>query len=142
NGIASRYLQPAPHCAVHLVTAVNGRQYPVVRVPSHGEAPICAKRDGPHDSRGRPVGIKAGTHYLRTAGPMSSPIESPEMWREVIRRCVLSERSGLLSSIGQLFDRTQISETTSDEILTWTENALARWVRQLPGTWTVSTKEN
>lgn len=85
------------------MTASTSVVYPVIRVPGHGERPVCAKRDGPTE-KGRPAGIMAGVHYVRTAGPKSVPMITPELWAPVIRRCVFAERSSLLSSIGQLFD--------------------------------------
>jgi len=104
NSIVERFLHPVFHVAVHAVTAASGRTYPVVRVPSHGAQPVCAKRDGPHD-KGEQPGIRNGVHYLRVPGPQSAPINTPERWREVIHRCVVAERDTLLNSIGRLFEQ-------------------------------------
>ncbi len=109
NGIVARYLDPEPHCETHYVTANSGKIYPIIRIPSHGSVPICAKSDGPHE-KGVPQGIRKGFHYIRVSGPKSVPIDSPELWRELLHRCVLSERAGLLSSIAQLFDRPQVAD--------------------------------
>ncbi len=111
NGICERYLVPVPHCETHIITASTGVRYPVIRVPAHSEQPICAKRDGP-THKGRPAGIVAGNHYIRIAGPQSVPINSPNLWQSVIRRCVFAERTSLLSSIGQLFDRPDLNVDT------------------------------
>lgn len=113
NGIVESYLQPAFHVAVHPVTATTGRTYPVVRVPSHGAQPICAKRDGPQDAKGRTVGIRAGVHYIREQGPKSIAIDSPERWRSVLHRCVLAERDALLGSIGRLFQQPRRESPSS-----------------------------
>lgn len=104
NGIADRYLAPAPHCEVHIVASTSGSQHPVVRVPGHSERPVCAKSGGP-EQKGKQTGIVAGTHYVRVQGPKSVPVTTPDLWAPIIRRCVFAERAGLLTSIGQLFDR-------------------------------------
>ena len=125
NSIVERYLHPVFHVAVHAVTAASGRTYPVVRVPSHGAQPICARRDGPHQN-GQPIGIRSGVHYLRVPGPQSAPIDMPERWREVIHRCVVAERNTLLGSIGRLFEQpTHIAPSLGlDSLL---DHLLADW---------------
>lgn len=141
NGIVERYLQPPVHCAVIMVKATSGKSYPVVRVPSHGAQPVCAKRDGPPDNRGRPMGIQSGVHYIRAPGPKSVPIDNPERWREVIHRCVVAERDGLLSSIGRLFDRPQAS--APEPVLSgWVDDALGEWPKMKQGEWSVSPAGN
>lgn len=127
NGIGAKYLEPQPHCEVHHVTAASGLSYPVVRVPSHGAVPVCAKTDGPQDAKGRPQGINKGVHYIRAPGPQSVPIDSPELWREVLRRCVMTDRTALLTSIGQLFDRPQPSADSATPLLRHADWALERW---------------
>ena len=141
NGIVERYLQPSVHCGVVMVTATSGKAYPVVRVPSHGAQPVCAKRDGPPDDRGRPAGIQSGVHYIRAPGPKSVPIDNPERWREVIHRCVVAERDGLLSSIGRLFDRPQASKA-KPVLSDWVDNALAEWPKMQQGSWAMSPAGN
>ena len=127
NGIGAKYLEPQPHCEVHQVIAASGLPYPVVRVPSHGAVPVCAKTDGPQDAKGRPQGITKGVHYVRAPGPQSVPIDSPELWREVLRRCVIADRTSLLTSIGQLFDRPQPTTDTATPLLRQVDWALERW---------------
>jgi len=138
NGIGERHLEPQPHCEVHLVTVASGMVYPVVRVPSHGLVPVCAKRDGPHDAKGQPTGIRAGVHYMRVAGPRSVPIDSPDLWRDLLHRCVLAERATLLSSIGQLFDKVQPSAAYTNALEDWLTLALTAWREVGSGAWPVA----
>ncbi len=126
NGISERYLDPQPHCETHWVPSNSGRTYPVVRVPSHGTIPVCAKVDGPH-ANGNPQGIRKGFHYIRAPGPKSIPIDSPETWRELIRRCVLAERGALLASISQLFDGPQTASESASSLDTLLERSLLSW---------------
>jgi hypothetical protein len=142
NAIGERYLEPQPHCEVHRVTAESGRVYPVVRVPPNGAIPICAKRDGPQEN-GQPQGIRSGVHYIRVAGPRSVPIDSPELWRDVLRRSVLAERASLLASIGQLFDGPRATTASEPSKLAgWLDAALATWNESGPITWPVEIAEN
>lgn len=127
NGIGAKYLEPQPHCEVHRVTASSGLEYPAVRVPSVGSVPICAKASGPEDQKHRPQGIVKGTHYVRAPGPQSVPIDSPELWRDVLRRCVIADRTSLLSSIGQLFDRPQASADAASPLPRLVDWAVERW---------------
>jgi hypothetical protein len=127
NQIVAKYLQPAFHCAVYTVhSRATGKPYPVVRVPPHGQQPVCAKKNGP-DADGRPVGVRAGVHYIRIAGPQSVAIDKPELWRDVLHRCVTNERQSLLASIGQLFERPSEISTSTPEISRWLDDALVKW---------------
>src|SRR5690606_35859863 len=94
NGITGKYLTPAPHCNVHFVRASNDKEYPVVVVPSHGAQPVCAKSDGPLVNSKR-VGVQQGIHYIRVAGPRTVAIDTPELWQQLIHRCVTKERDRL-----------------------------------------------
>lgn len=104
--ITAAYLQPAPHCTV-------GRQkpegidfeVPVISVPPCGTAPICTKKNGPDDERGRAQGIIKGAHYIRKAGPVSEAIASPDEWQDVIRRCVLSDKASLLGALTTMVEQ-------------------------------------
>jgi len=114
NSIVSRYLHPTFHCNVHFVpSAITQKKYPVVLVPSHVAQPVCAKTDGPLNDNKRRVGVTKGTHYIRVPGPSSAPIDTPELWRTLLHRCVLFEREQLLSSIGRLFEKPLITKTDS-----------------------------
>ena len=64
-GIVSRYLTPTFHCEVTIVRDEGGEQFPVIRVPGHGQVPIAAKRSGPEDNRGKPHGL-VGRHLLHS----------------------------------------------------------------------------
>ena len=130
NGICERYLTPAPHCQVLTARSrVTGKDYPVVRVPPHGTVPVCGKVDGPRVNN-QITGIQLGTHYIRAQGPKSIAIDKPELWREVIHRCVINERDALLGSIGRLFDRPSVpaGPAALDALI---EAASARWAQSV-----------
>jgi hypothetical protein len=142
NGIFAKYLTPILHCSVvHVRSRHNGKIYPVVCVPRHGTAPVCAKKDGPFQNH-KPIGISKGIHYTRVPGPRSVPADSPELWQDVIHRCVINERESLLSSIGRLFDRPVQIESTPD-LDRWVDEAVSRWETvQLDSGWGVDPKLN
>lgn len=100
NQIASAYLQPAPHCAVRWVRP-SGIAFDVlvIWVSAVGTSPVCGLKNGPNDGSGKTVGVKKGVHYVRKAGPVSAPIESPDEWQTVIRRCVLNDKTALLGAL-------------------------------------------
>lgn len=142
NGIAARYLAPLVHCQVHhAVSPRTTGPHPVVRVPPHGAVPICAKASGPTVNGGS-VGISKGTHYVRDAGPRSIPVNAPDLWRDLIHRCVINERESLLGSIGRLFDKPVAARGSSlDELL---EMALTAWVENIPtaASWGLEARSN
>ena len=138
NGIVGSYLQPAFHVAVHEITATTGKIYPIVRVPSHGAQPVCAKRDGPQNAKGRTVGIRAGVHYIREQGPKSIAIDSPERWRGVLHRCVLAERHALLGSIGRLFQQPRMETAPSSALAPFVDDTLAEWAKVEAPHWPVN----
>jgi hypothetical protein len=141
NGIVSRYLHPSFHCNVHFVpSAVTRKKYPIVRVPPHGAQPVCAKADGPLVDKRR-IGVTKGTHYIRVPGPRSEPIDSPELWRALLHRCVLLEREQLLSSIGRLFEGPSIADTSSP-LSEFLEDATTRWEELQQDGWLVDSKVN
>lgn len=100
--IVKKYLLPVLHCDVTTVEASSGAVYPVIRVPPHRSAPVCAKASGPHDQSGSPQGIVQGNYYLRLPGPESAPITTPDQWQSVIRRCVLAERDFIIDALSDL----------------------------------------
>ncbi|WP_346909477.1 ATP-binding protein [uncultured Roseibium sp.] len=71
NQIAATYLQPSPHCTVSMQQP-DGIDFavPVIWVPSCGTSPVCGKKNGPNDDRGRTQGVAKGVHYIRKAGPV------------------------------------------------------------------------
>jgi hypothetical protein len=141
NGIVSRYLQPAFHCNVHMVTsAISQKKYPVVQVPPHGAQPVCAKSDGPLVENRR-VGVTRGIHYIRVPGPKSEPIDRPELWQKVLHRCVLLERDNLLASIGRLFVQPSIASDASS-LDNFVDEAIARWDDLQKEGWLIDPKKN
>ena len=119
NNIAEKYLQPAPHCSVISQSPKGiGFAVPVIEVPSCGTSPVCAKKNGPDDTKGRTQGIVKGTHYIRKAGPASAPINSPDEWQTVIRRCVLNDRKSLLGALATMIEQPRPGlETDEPNIL-------------------------
>jgi predicted HTH transcriptional regulator len=97
SGIVKRYLDPPFQCQTAW-TICDGVEYPVVIVPTHGARPIIAETDGPHDGKGRPIGVRQGEIYVRAPGPESVAIRSPEDWTALLERC-LAHRADLLANI-------------------------------------------
>jgi hypothetical protein len=98
SAIVKRYLDPRFQCRVEWAES-KGVPYPVVIVPAHGARPVIAIADGPADSKtGRPIGIREGTIYIRSAGPESAPIRRPDDWTALLERC-LRHRADILASI-------------------------------------------
>ncbi|MPZ58179.1 MAG: hypothetical protein GEU91_17125 [Rhizobiales bacterium] len=141
NNIAAKYLAPPPHCNVHFVPVSNGKEYPVVTVPSHGAQPICAKSDGPL-VKGKRVGVQQGVHYIRLAGPRTAAIDTPDLWQQVLHRCVLKERDRLVSAIGGLLEKPQLTSAgySIDPLF---DELAARWAELQPTErWTVDLIQN
>lgn len=114
TGIIDRYLTPSFHCDVlHVAPTAGGKPCVVVRVPSHGAVPICAKANGPDDGKGRSLGIRKGEHYVRVPGPKSVAADSPELWQPLVRRCVMNDRQSLLESFGRLLQPVEAVSTTA-----------------------------
>jgi hypothetical protein len=120
-GVIDRYLSPAFQCDVLLVTPSAGlKPCVVVRVPSHGSVPICAKQNGPDDGKGRILGIRKGEHYVRVPGPKSVAIDSVELWQPLIRRCVMNDHQSLLESFGRLLRPSEPAPvTTTPSLKDW-----------------------
>ena len=106
NQIAAAYLQPAPHCTVRNQQP-DGVDFevPVIWVPSCGTSPVCGKKNGPNDERERTQGVAKGVHYIRKAGAVSAPIETPDEWQDVIRRCVLADKTSLLGALSTMIEQ-------------------------------------
>lgn len=142
NTVVDKYLTPSFHCQVYFGTSsVTGKKYPIVRVPPHGATPICAKANGPVSGKSI-VGVNRGIHYIRVPGPKSVPIDAPQLWRDLIHRCVVNERQTLLGSIGRLFDRpaTIMEVNALDSLI---EAGISRWNEVVPATgWSVDPKAN
>jgi schlafen family protein len=97
SAIVKRYLDPRFQCRVDWAET-GGVSYPVVIVPAHGSRPIIAIADGPPDQKGRPIGIREGVLYVRSAGPESIAIRRPDDWTALLERC-LRHRADILASI-------------------------------------------
>ena len=118
NQIAAAYLQPAPHCTVS-TQQPDGVDFavPVIWVPSCGTSPVCGKKNGPNDQRGRTQGVAKGVHYIRKAGPVSAPIETPDDWQDVVRRCVLADKTSLLGALSTMIEQPRpASETEAQSV--------------------------
>lgn len=129
SAIVKRYLTPAFQCEMVMVTASSGLIYPVVRVPSHGAAPIATKADGPSDAKGQPQGVKSGSYYIRKPGPESAPIQGAEEWQPLIRRCVIADRDSLLADIARAVQpRSEpVPPAAEARLETWHDESDARW---------------
>ncbi|MGK2912070.1 MAG: AlbA family DNA-binding domain-containing protein [Sphingobium sp.] len=129
GSIVTRLLTPAFQCDVQLVQSSAGMHYPVVRIPSHGPTPIGARADGPHDAKGQPQGIRAGTYYVRKAGPKSEAALGMEDWQPLIRRCVTFDRDNLLADIIRAIQpRIELpAVAVTDRLNAWHEESEARW---------------
>lgn len=127
--IINRYLSPAFQCDVVPISSGSGLTYPIVRVPSHGATPICAKADGPHNGKGQPQGIRAGVYYVRKPGPKSEAAVGVEDWQPLIRRCILFDRNAMLSDIARAVQPHTVedSPSVSEQLKTWHEKSYLRW---------------
>jgi hypothetical protein len=98
SSIVKRYLDPTFQCRVEWAES-EGVSYPVIIVPGHGARPVIAIADGPSDPKtGRPIGIREGALYIRSAGPESIAIRRPDDWTTVLERC-LRHRADILANI-------------------------------------------
>lgn len=87
SSIVKRYLVPTFQCEVyHIESTATKIVHPVIWVPSHGAVPICTKADGPADEHGKHHCIRIATYYIRSTGPESVPIPTPDAWRSLIHR--------------------------------------------------------
>jgi len=129
-GIVKSYLDPAFQCEVRTVTARDGVPHTIVVVPSHGAVPICAKRGGPQDNKGRPQGILSCVYYIRKPGPASEPIVAPYEWTPLLRRCVLAERAAILAAISVALEGVGSGDAIEPGLRRWHE-ALAKKYREL-----------
>jgi hypothetical protein len=133
SSIIATYLTPAFLCDVAYVTGTAGKTHPVVRVPSHGVVPICAKVNGPHDTKGKPQGIVSPLIYIRAVGPNgpeSVAVSRPEDWEKLIRRCVLADRTSLLGLIESVLTPGKTMASTPPEPLKqWHEAARQQYLK-------------
>lgn len=125
--IAKKYLEPTVQCDVHILKSDIGNEHPVIVVPPHGAVPICAKVGGPVVD-GKQKGITQGTYYTRKTGPESAPILTEAEWVPIIRRCVMHDRSALLSTIDAALRRGPASVSVVDNLRVWHDAAHAVFV--------------
>jgi hypothetical protein len=102
NLIVDKYLTPTFQCESFTARPTAGGDLcVVVRVPPHRSVPVCARADGPLVD-GKHRGVRIGRYYTRAPQPRSVPIESPDQWKDIIRRCVVFERDVLLREIARI----------------------------------------
>lgn len=148
NGIVERYLAPAFHCNVDMVTGSASQiAHPVIWIPSHGVTPICARADGPHDERQRPQGIRMGSYYVRAPGPKSEPIVDPQGWEPLIARCVTNGKDQLLERISTILSgRTSQTTVAAAPLKEWDRRAAERYLQVLTesqgGAWPTNIQTN
>jgi hypothetical protein len=116
SGIVKKYLEPTFQCNVQIVRSTGGNDHPIIIVPPHGAAPICAKADGPLVG-GKPKGIIHGVYYTRKPGPESAPILTAAEWAPIMRRCAMHERTSILSAIDQALRGSNTNLATLDDRL-------------------------
>lgn len=117
NQISASYLTPAPHCTLRWIVDDDKEiDIPIIWVPSHGTEPVCAARNGP-DNKGKITGVKIGTYYTRSAGPVSEAMTSPAQWKDVIRRCVLNDKTQLLGALSVMMSQPTPSVDTEGSAL-------------------------
>lgn len=132
SSIVATYLTPALLCDVIYVSAANGRMHPVIRVPSHSTAPVCAKKNGPHDANNKPQGIVSPLVYTRKVGsngPESVAISSAEDWNPIIRRCVTADRTALLGLVESVLRGGQLKAAPeTDPLQLWHDAAHRKYL--------------
>lgn len=128
--IVKAYLEPTFQCDVRSVSSRSGRTYPVIIIPSHGSAPICARADGPQVDK-KVQGIQRGTYYIRKPGPASEAILTAAEWAPVIRRCALFERAAILSALQTALEGAQPTFSTQQRLEAWHAAAAAAYQRDL-----------
>ena len=147
SAIAKKYLTPAFQCDVTIVNSSTNGEFPIVRVPGHGVVPICTKQNGPHDANGKPQGVRAGVYYIRSPGPESIAISSPQDWSALIRRCTINDRDVLLKDMGHILQgQAAIAPTAEDRLQSWHRDTELRFEKALGivknFSWPVSLRDN
>jgi hypothetical protein len=130
SGISQKYLEPPVQCDVRVVRSAAGNDHPVVIVPPHGATPVCAKSGGP-EIKGTAAAIVKGAYYIRKIGPQSGPIQTPEEWRPLIRRCAMHERSAILAALSSVLSTSGTDPTRKDDALRqWHDSAHAAYLKR------------
>jgi hypothetical protein len=121
--IIKKYLEPTFQCDVRDVASSAGNMHPIVIVPPHGAAPICAKASGPTVNN-KTVGIAQGVHYTRKPGPESERIQSAAEWAPIIRRCAMHDRAAVFGALdAALRGSGPASPAISDALKQWHDAA-------------------
>jgi hypothetical protein len=115
-GIIKKYLDPTFQCDVQVVSSRAGNNHPIIVVPPHGAAPICAKAGGP-EVNGKPRGIAQGVYYTRKPGPESAAILTSAEWAPIVRRCAMHERTAIISAIDGVLRGSNASHTSVEDSL-------------------------
>jgi hypothetical protein len=131
SSIVKRYLEPPFQCNVYVIRSAAGNNHPVVVVPPHGAAPICAKAGGT-EVKGKHTGIAQGIHHIRKAGPESAPILTAAEWTPIIRRCVAHERAAILAAIdAAIRGPGNAPQGLGDALKTWHDAAHATFLHDI-----------
>jgi hypothetical protein len=130
--VVKKYLEPPLHCDVFLVESALGNKHPVILVPPHGAAPVCAKASGPTIS-GKTVGIVKGVYYIRKPAPESAQILNASEWSSLIKRCVMHERTAILAAIDASLRGlpSAANQSADEELRKWHESAYAMFKRKI-----------
>ncbi len=127
--IVKKYLEPTFQCDVREVRSSVGNIHPVIIVPPHGAAPICAKADGPLVN-GKVRGIVQGMHYTRKPGPASERIQTSAEWAPIIRRCAMHDRAAIFGALDAALRGTApVSPSISDALKQWHDAAHAAFLK-------------
>jgi Putative DNA-binding domain len=130
-GVVKKYLEPPFQCDVQIVRSAAGNDHPIVIVPPHGAAPICAKASGPIVV-GKTTGIMQGVYYVRKPGPESAPILTAAEWAPIIRRCAMHERTAILGAIDAAMRGANTAPSnTTDTLKTWHDAAHAVFLKDI-----------
>ncbi|MGH7840029.1 MAG: AlbA family DNA-binding domain-containing protein [Candidatus Binataceae bacterium] len=129
--IVRKYLEPPFQCDVRMITSSANNTHPVIIVPGHGAAPICAKSGGPIiDGKNR--GITQGVYYTRKPGPESAPILTSLEWSPIIRRCAMHERSAILGAVdAALRGASTALVSDADALKLWHDAARQAFQREI-----------
>jgi hypothetical protein len=134
SSIAHKYLEPTVLCDVVIVQSTTGQRHPVIRVPSHGTTPVCAKADGPQDAKGRVQGIMSGRYYIRAvgnSGPESAVLTRPEQWHSLIRRLLTADRAALAAMIERAIDPRPAAAPAVTALDAWHDATAAAFVARV-----------
>jgi hypothetical protein len=125
--IVKKYLEPTFQCDVRDVQSSAGNTHPIVIVPPHGAAPICAKANGPLVNN-KTVGIVQGLHYARKPGPASERIQTAAEWAPIIRRCAMHDRAAIFGALDAALRGSSAASPISDALKQWHDAAHAAFL--------------